>query len=197
MKKFPTAGLCALLLSAALAIPAGASTFLMMDDLDLVAASDAIVVGEVVEQQSFWNAAGTEIVTETTFWVRDVVVGDAPAQVTIRTFGGEVPGLISEAFGEPIFEPGQTQLVMLQKGPAGELRVAGYRQGQYRVVERGDGVAVALPMIGDAHFVTKTGELAPALSAMPLEALTNHLQTVRAELDALTQAPRTDRPAIR
>lgn len=195
MKKFPlVAGLCALLLSAALAIPAGASTFLMMDDLDLVAASDTIVVGEVVERHSFWNAAGTEIVTETTFWVRDVVVGDAPVQLKIRTFGGEVSGLVSESLGEPTFEPGQTQLVLLQKAPEGQLRVAGYRQGQYRVVERGDGVAVALPMIGDAHFVTKTGESAPALRAMPLDALKNHLQTVRVELDALT---RTARPAIR
>jgi hypothetical protein len=63
------------------------------------------------------------------------------------------------------------------------------------VVERGDGVVVALPMIGDAHFVTKAGQPAPALRAMPLETLTNHLRAVRAELDAALHP--TARPATR
>lgn len=193
MKKFPfaPAGLCALLLSAALAIPAGASTFLYMDDIDLVAAADAIVVAEVVEQHSFWNQGATLIVTDTRLVVRDVITGDAPAELTVRTIGGELGSERIVSFGEPAFERGQVQLLMLQVASDDTLRVAGYRQGQHRILEREDGVEVALPMIDGAHFITLDGRPVPKSRALPLETLKTHLRTVRAELDALT------RPATR
>ena len=191
MKNRWTTGLLALALASLLALPASASTFVAMDEIDLVAAADAVVVGEVIDIHSFWNQRGTLIVTEATVLIKEVVAGDAPAEITVRTMGGEVSGYKVEAHGFPTFEPGQTQLMMLHRAADGSLQVAGYRQGQFRVLQRADGTRVAMPMVGDARFLTKDGEVAPAPRALPLETLKNNLRTVRAQLD------RVARPAIR
>jgi hypothetical protein len=173
----------------------------MMDDIDLVAAADAIVVAEVVDTRTFQSAehAGA-ILTEATLAIRQVVTGDAPETVTVRTFGGEIPGSRQEFHGAPTFEPGQVQLAMLYLTPDGAVQVAGYRQGQYRVVRRSDGVRVALPMIGDAHFVSKDGGPVVPPRALPLDSLVHHLRTVRGELDAVlarSAGPSTDHAPIR
>jgi hypothetical protein len=170
---------------ALLALPLSASTFVAMDDVELVAAADGAIVGEVLEVHSFWNDNGTLIVTEARLLVHDVVFGDAPAEVTVRTFGGQVAGYGVEAHGFPTFEVGQTQLVVLEKAGDGSLRVAGYRQGQFEVQTRTDGTAVAVPMVGDARFLTRDGQIAPRPKAMTLANLKNHFRTVRGELDAL------------
>lgn len=184
MKTRRLTGLLALAF-ALLALPLSASTFVAMDDVELVAAADGAVVGEVLEVHSFWNDNGTLIVTEAKLLVRDVVFGDAPAEVTVRTFGGSVAGYGVEAHGFPTFEVGQTQLVVLEKAGDGTLRVAGYRLGQFEVQTRSDGVAVAVPMVGDARFLTRDGEVAPTRKALTLDALKANFRTVRSELDAL------------
>lgn len=184
MKTRRLAGLFALAF-AVLALPLSASTFVALDDVELVAAADGAVVGEVLEVHSFWNDRGTLIVTEAKLLVRDVVFGDAPAEITVRTFGGDVAGYKVEAHGFPTFEVGQTQLVVLEKAVDGTLRVAGHRQGQFEVQTRMDGTAVAVPMVGDARFLTRDGQLAPARKATTLSNIKTHFRTVRSELDAL------------
>ncbi|HEX2251853.1 MAG TPA: hypothetical protein VHQ65_01135 [Thermoanaerobaculia bacterium] len=145
MKRILGVGLVALLAVAAL--PAAASTFLGMDQDALVKASDAVIVGEVLDVRSFWNDEATAIVTEAHVQVDRVVLGDAPGVVVVRTFGGQVGSIRIEAHGFPTFEKGQRTLLFLESD--GQVaRVTGYQQGQFRIVKRAsDGVDVAVPAL--------------------------------------------------
>src|SRR5687768_18269384 len=75
-------GLTALVLSA---LPLAASTFVHMSPEELVAGSDAVIRGKIVEVHSFWDAAGTLIHTEALVRVDERMIGEAPGFVTLRT----------------------------------------------------------------------------------------------------------------
>jgi hypothetical protein len=175
MKRILGVGLVALLAVAAL--PVGASTFLAMDQEDLVKASDAVVVGQVVDVRSFWNEEATAIVTEAHVVVDNVVVGDAPGVVVVRTFGGQVGSIRIEAHGFPTFELGQRALLFLEND--GEVaRVTGYQQGQYRIVTRkSDGVDVAVPALeGGAVLATLDGRSVAPPRAQALDDLVRGIE---------------------
>ena len=61
----------ALVALALAAVPATASTFLAMSDVELVTGADAIVQGRIVSQRSLWDQTGRVIVTETVVRVQD------------------------------------------------------------------------------------------------------------------------------
>lgn len=133
---------------AAVAIPAGASTFLFMPQEDLVEQAESVVQGRVIDVQSFWNRQGTAILTEAMVEVEDAVVGKVPSHVRLITFGGEVGGYRIDAHGFPTFAKGERILVFLEPARAGEdgaRRVLGYRQGQFRIRTNKDGHEIAVP----------------------------------------------------
>ena len=104
--------------------------------------------------------------------VDEVLAGEAPATVTVRTFGGTVGRLRIEALGFPTFHTGE-RLVLYLDGVAGAAEVVGYQQGEYRVhTRRGDGVEVAVPAVDSgAHLVRLDGSAAPRPRALPLHQL--------------------------
>jgi hypothetical protein len=139
---------------------AHASTFLALTREELVAGSAAVVDARVTEVRSFWNEAHTVILTEATVRVDQVFVGEAPAYLTVRTFGGRVGRVRVEAQGFPTFDAGQRLLLFLYREPAdGSVRVQGYRLGEYRIETGADGVDMAVPM-ADAGmtFLRKDGK---------------------------------------
>lgn len=161
-----------LVLALAATLPAGASTFVAMDHGELVAASDAVVVGQVTDVRSFWNEDATAIVTEASLVVTETLAGQAPGVVVVRTFGGQVGAVRIEAHGFPTFQKGQ-RLALFLEGAGDVARVVGYQQGQYRVITRkSDGVEVAVPAVDQgAHLVHLDGRVAPAPRALTLDAL--------------------------
>lgn len=140
-----------------LALPAAGSTFVAMDEEDLLLAADAVVRGEVVSVESFWNDRHTLIITEAVFEVQTVLVGSAPTYVTLRTAGGTVDGETVEAIGFPTFEQGEQALLFLERDdarPMGKVhtggrhegyRVTGYQLGHYRIVRDRRGQELAVP----------------------------------------------------
>jgi hypothetical protein len=139
------------LLAAVVIVLAGAavdaSTFLAMTRDELVAGSAAVVDARVTQVRSFWNRGRTAILTEALVRVDEVIVGEAPGFVKVRTFGGTVGRLRIEAPGFPTFERGQRLLLFLYTEPAdGSVRVQGYRMGQYRIETGADGAERAVPM---------------------------------------------------
>lgn len=140
-----------------LALPAAGSTFVAMDEEELLLAADAVVRGEVVSVESFWNDRHTLILTEAVFRVESVVVGAAPPFVTLRTAGGTVDGETVEAVGFPTFEAGERALLFLQRDddkPMGRVhiggrpegyRVAGYQLGHYLIARDREGKPIAVP----------------------------------------------------
>jgi hypothetical protein len=142
----------------AVAVPTGASTFLAMSQEELVAVADAVVVGEVMQVQSYWNEGATAIVTDALVRVDETLAGNASGVVQVRTFGGQVGPVRIEAHGFPVFERGQRVVLHLQdEGDA--ARVVGYQQGHFRIlVRKSDGVQVAVPTVDSgAHLITRDG----------------------------------------
>lgn len=169
------AGLCAL--------PAVASTFVAMDTPELVAASDAVVQGQILEVYSFWNDDGTAILTEARVLVEEVVAGKADREVVVRTFGGQVGEYRLEAHGFPVFREDDRVLLFLHDAPDRSLRVTGYMLGEYRVSPGARGELVARPSIAEGvRLLRADGRPAPAPEAVPLEAFKNEIRRFAAEL---------------
>ncbi len=181
-------GALALTLVAA-ALPAGASTFVALSDAQLVAQSDAVVVGEVLDTFSYWNPQHSMIYTEAVVYVRDVIAGDAPAVLNVRTAGGTVADYKVEASGFPTFQRNQRQVLFLHRTAAGAVEVTGYRQGQYRVFTRSDGVDIAVPALGQVRLLTPSGRLAARPHPQPLASLEAN---VRSQADRLRRGPRAE-----
>ena len=159
---------------------AQASTFLAMTQEELVAGSAAVVDARVVQVKSFWNRERTAILTEALVRVDESIVGEAPAFVKVRTFGGTVGRLRIDAPGFPTFERGQRLLLFLYTEPAdGSVRVQGYRMGEYRIETGADGVEVAAPM-ADAgmRLLRRDGQEAAPPKAMALDAFKAGLREI-------------------
>ncbi|HEX2165504.1 MAG TPA: hypothetical protein VHM02_16300 [Thermoanaerobaculia bacterium] len=157
------------------ALPASASTFLAMDQGELVAASQAVVVGEVISVRAFWNDDATAILSEAQVRVDEVVAGEAPRIVTVRTFGGTVGRLRIEAHGFPTFHTGE-RLVLYLDGVEGAAEVVGYQLGEYRLVNR-KGVEIAVPAVdAGATFIHRDGSAAARPQALPLADLKHQIR---------------------
>jgi hypothetical protein len=173
------------------AAPVRSSTFLAMEDSELIARSTVVVDGEVLRVDSFWTEDGAVIVSEATVEVREVVHGiDVPATVTVRTFGGSVGSYRIDAHGFPAFRAGERVLLFLEPqagARAGErvLRVTGYQLGHYRVRADRDGVEMALPTLEPGvRLLTAGGRAAARPAALPLDELKSRIRALAADRPA-------------
>lgn len=167
----------AFLAVALMAGPATSSTFVAMDTAELVAASDAVIQGEVLEVYSFWNRDGNAILTEARVLVDEVVLGQAPSEVVVRTFGGRVGDYVLEAHGFPTFQEGQKVLLFLQRAQDASLRVSGYRLGQYRIAAGARGGLVAVPTLErGVQLLYEDGRPAARPEAVPLGTFKNQIR---------------------
>jgi hypothetical protein len=102
------------------------------------------------------------IVTEALVEVEEVLVGGAPAMITVRTYGGEVAGYRVEAHGFPRFEEGERAVLFLTAAEDGTTRVLGYQLGHYRIGRNRAGVEVAVPSVdAGGSYLTRDGRVAP------------------------------------
>lgn len=128
--------------------PLAASTFMAQSVGELVEASAAILEGEVLRVESYWEATGSIIVTEALVQVRDLIAGDAPSVVRVKTFGGTVDGYTIEAFGFPRFAKGERVVLFLEADREIDMmRVAGYQQGQWRIERDERGIEKAISAV--------------------------------------------------
>jgi hypothetical protein len=154
-----------LLLCVLLSLPATvtASTFIHMTPRQLIAESAAVVLGEVLTVNSYWDASGQIIETEALVRVHETLIGDAGAVAVVRTWGGTVGGYTIEAHGFNEFQVGQRVLLFLSDERDGASRVVGYRLGQYRIGHDRNGAEVAIPTFeaASAGLVAREGQAAP------------------------------------
>lgn len=168
------------LLALAVVAPASASTFIALDQRELVAQSDAIIQGRVLKVSSFWSPSGRLILTEVMVQVEEKILGDAPGVVVLRTAGGTVGGYTVEAHGFPKFEVGERAILFLQNS-SNVAEVTGYRQGQYQIVRDKSGIEMAVPTLGPGvRLLHRDGTPAAAPKAMRLDEFKTQL---RAEAD--------------
>jgi len=172
-ERFRTAGVIALLVALAAAAPASGATFIDMEIPELVAASDAVIEGRVVDVQSFWDEKGAVIVSEATVQVDDKIVGKSEDWIRVRTVGGEVGGYTIQAPGFPTLDLDERVVLFVQRPGDGEeaFRITGHPLGKYRVVEDG-GEQIARPSVDDgAVLVSPRGGPATAPRALSLDRL--------------------------
>lgn len=161
----------------ALAVPAGAATFIDMEIPELVAESEAVIEGRVIETESFWDEKGLVIVTEAVIQVDEAIVGKSEKQIRVRVPGGEVGGYIIQAPGFPTFERDERVVVFVHRPDTGDglrdeaLRVTGHPLGKYRVVEEG-GLRMARPTVdSNVLLVSPSGGRTEAPRALSLDRL--------------------------
>jgi hypothetical protein len=171
------------------AMPASASTFVAMTAQEMIAEADAVVQGRVVELESFWTESGRIIKTEATVEVEETLLGRAPRTVTVTTFGGQVGEMMVEAHGFPVFEKNEHVLLFLKAEPADDtIRVLGYKQGQFRVVTRRDGVTLAVPMLDDTdRYLTPNGKMLPEPQSVELGDFKARVRSIAKSLNRSVQ----------
>lgn len=175
MRRWAGAVIAALLL---LAAPGEAATFVALTDAEMVRGAETIIQGRVVSLESMRNESGRLVVTEAVVRVREVLAGDAPEFVTVRTVGGQIGGLIVEAPGFPKFRPQEHVILFLQRPDAGDhMQVRGYQQGHFEVVRRLDGVRVVVPRIEEGtRLVTREGRVLPEPQSLRIGAFKRTLE---------------------
>lgn len=177
-----------LVLALVATVPAAASTFLAMSQAELVAQSDAVVVGEVLQVQSFRDETGSFVITEAMVQVDETFTGSADSVVVVRTAGGTVDGYTVMAHGFPQFETGERVVLFLSDDGAQASKVVGYRLGQYRVVTNSRGVEVALPTLEPGiQLLTEGGLPAPRPQALTLDSLREQVRSHSVRLDGLLE----------
>jgi hypothetical protein len=160
-----------------MAVPLGASTFLKMTQKDLVRDSAAVIQGHVIKVSSFWDPTGRIILSEALVRVESKVFGETPSVVVVRTFGGTVGNFRVEAEGFPKFQPNDHLLLFLEPEKDGATRVAGYQQGQFRVVQDKSGAVLAVPTFDGASLLTKDGRASAPAQALRLDDLKASIRT--------------------
>lgn len=122
------------------------ATTLIRASLDtLVATNQQIVVGEVVDASSYWNAEGNFILTDVRIAVSEDLKGETRrGELTVTILGGTVGDLSTVIVGGVELIPGQSYVFFLNEDelPGAErvLTVRDHSQGVFDVVKARDGV---------------------------------------------------------
>lgn len=186
----------ALAVATAVVAPAGATTLIRADLEKLVDGNALVIVGDVVDAYSYWNADGSFILTDVRLTVSDVVKGKPQnSEITITLMGGQVGDLTALIIGGPELAPGKSYVLFLNEedlpGAKGALTVRDLVQGAFDLVIAKDGMraisqANGHPLVPDAkgYFEAPGG-----IEGMPLNDL---ILSVRQQVER----PQADRPEV-
>lgn len=135
---------CVLALAAILCgAPAGATTLVRASVEDLVAANQTVVLGEVVDVMSYWNADGTFILTDVTVRPWEVLKGSADGDLILTQMGGTVGDATTLIVGGPELIPGHSYVLFVNEedlpGADGVTTVRDHCQGAFDILVAKDG----------------------------------------------------------
>lgn len=171
-----------LALAAALfSVPAQATTLIRASVADLVKANETVMVGEVVDVHSYWNADSSFILTDVTIRPEQVLKGAVRkgGVVTLTQMGGTVGDLTTLILGGPELTIGQSYVLFVNReNLPGAERVTTIRdhcQGVFDIQTTADGEVRA---ISQANHLTLAPN-AKGVSDVPggLEGFTLHQLT--------------------
>jgi hypothetical protein len=178
----------ALVLSLVLAAVTQASptTFAKVSLEQLSSAAPLIVRARC--QGSIVSAVRGEIWTITSFEVREVWKGNAPAVVRVRLLGGRTAEMTSHVEGVPRFRAGEDVVLFLAPLRRGDYSVAGWAQGTFRI-QRGAAGASLMVTQDTASFspaafaggVAGRGGDGGAVRGLPLEEFRRRVRELLAE----------------
>ena len=109
-------GVMAFAIAASVVVPAGATTLIRESLDELVRSNRTIVVGEVVDVHSYWNADGTFILTDVRVATHDVLKGKVQdRELTLTLMGGRVGETTTLIIGNPELIPGNSYVLFLNE----------------------------------------------------------------------------------
>lgn len=177
-------GALALAIAASVAAPASATTLMRASLDELVAGNETIVVGEVVDVESYWNAEHTFILTDVRFRTSDVLKGNLRSgELTITLMGGQVGDLTTLIIGGPQLFPGHSYVVFLNEESLPGVQALTVRdlvQGAFDVVMAKDGLRAVSQANSHPLLPDKAGYLdAPGgVEGFPLTVLMKSIREI-------------------
>lgn len=138
-------GALVLAMAASVVAPASATSLIRASLDDLVAGNGTVVVGEVLDSYSYWNAEGTFILTDFRFRTDDVLKGGLQdREITVTLMGGTVGETTVLIIGGPELIPGNSYVLFLNDenlpGAQGVRTVRDHVQGAFDIVMSGRGL---------------------------------------------------------
>lgn len=154
-------------LLALFAAPASFGTTLVRENLErLVTSHEAIVIGEVLEANSYWNSDHSFILTDVKIGVSEPLKGPADSNeiLTVTLLGGTVGDLTTLIVGGAQLAPGRSYLLFLNQerlpGVERALTVRDHVQGAFDLDTDDNAQLVARsqanrqPLLGDSRGLT-------------------------------------------
>jgi len=177
-------GVAAFAIAASVVAPAGATTLIRESLDELVRSNRTIVVGEVVDTHSYWNADGTFILTDVRVIAHDVLKGNAQdREITLTVMGGQVGEITTLIIGNPDLVPGNSYVLFLndEELPGGKaLTVRSLVQGTFDVKMGRDGLraisqAIQHPLLPDGRgsYEAEGGQ-----EGFPLNSMTQSIREI-------------------
>src|SRR5262245_65303494 len=107
-------GTAALAVGLAITAPASATSLIRAGLDELTRKNSTVLVGEVIDAESYWNPEGTFILTDVHIATRDVLKGKGVGnETTVTILGGSVGDLSALIVGGAELIPGRSYLLFL------------------------------------------------------------------------------------
>lgn len=143
---------------------------------EMVAASQTIVQGRIVDVRSYETAGRRTIESLVTVQVVDAIKGQPGGTAYFKLPGGQVGRYRRVMVGAPQFTPGD-EVVLFLKGSAPAVPMPfGLTQGVYRVSRDGSGRAMVMPAVAGGAGRIVRGD--PARSPLELGTFTTMVRTI-------------------
>lgn len=143
---------------------------------EMVAASQTIVQGRVVDVRSYETAGRRTIESLVTVQVVDAIKGQPGGTAYFKLPGGQVGRYRRIMVGAPQFSPGD-EVVLFLKGRAPAVPMPfGLTQGVYRVGRDASGRAFVMPAVAAGSGRIVRGD--PARRALELDAFTSMVRSI-------------------
>jgi hypothetical protein len=151
---------------------------------EVVAGSEIIAYGRVMDVRPEWSADRRHITSHVTFAVGTYLKGGADTTITFSVPGGEIGRYRSIMAGAPVFAAGDEAVLFLKSG-GGTPIIFGFNQGVFRVrTDAATGrrmvVSPALSARGDPPEPLARGS--SERRSVPLEAFAARVKDIMAEL---------------
>ena len=111
-----------------------ATTFVLMDEHELAAASTAVVSGWVTGVEAHADPLNGGVNTYVSIEPTAILSGVLPeGEIVLRERGGQVPGRVEKIFGAPEYTIGEQVVVFLSQDADGSLHTTAMAMGKYTV----------------------------------------------------------------
>lgn len=153
--------------------PVGATTLIRAGLDELVAGNGTIVVGEVLDVESYWSADGTFILTDVRVSAIEVLKGRPESrEMTVTTMGGTVGDTTTLIVGGPVLLPGRSYMLFLNQEelPGGRvLTVRDLVQGVFDLKESPGGLRAVSQANSHPLLPDRGGDFEPPGGAKGLQ----------------------------